>query len=180
MKTRMWWMVLLLLLPTTGCVGEAEDPDVPAAEPPSAEVPPGVPGAEGPGPEAARPDGQQTAAGEIDGVLRPVGGSSLQGQWKMTPVVNDTRVAVLLTSNDQTTHPGHIHSGTCDQIGEVVAPLQPVTTQLGPESSEWTTSTVNIPMFTMLRGDYVMVFRTASGVPAACGRIPYEARPDVD
>lgn len=158
------WMALLLLLPAAGCVGEAEDPDVQAA---GAEVAPG----------AAQPNQQQATAREIDGALRPLGGSAVQGQWKMAPLGNDTRVDVLLTSNDRATYPGAIHNGSCEVIGEVVAPLQPVTTALGPESSEWTTSTVTIPIFNMVKGDHVMVFHTADGTPVACGHIPYEASP---
>lgn len=165
MRMNKRWMALLLLLPAAGCAGEAEDPDVPAAE-----VPPGV----------AQPNQQQVTAREIDGALRPMGGASVEGQWKMAPVVNDTRVDVLLTSNDRATYPGAIHNGSCEAIGEVVAPLEPVTTALGPESSGWTTSMVNIPMFNMVKGDHVMVFRTPDGTPVACGHVPYEAQPEVE
>lgn len=168
MRTTGLGMVLLLSL--SGCVGEAEDPavDVPATKPPVAGEP--LP--------AVAPAG----AGEITGALRPVGGSSVEGQWKMVPTSNDTRIAVLLTSNDRATYPGHIHSGSCDRIGEAVAPLQPVTTELGPEASNWVTSNVEIPMYTLVKGDHVIVYRAdgPTGAPVVCGHVPYEATPDLE
>lgn len=182
MTTLRWWTVLLL--PLAACVRGADDPDaeVPAAQPPARAADVAAPGGE-PGPEAAQPDGAQVAAGEVRLVLRPLNGSSLEGRGQLIPVVNDTRVTVLLTGAHQAVHQGHIHRGSCEDIGEPVAPLQPVTTVAGPEASRWVSSTVDIPLFSLLRDSYVVVYQAAGGnpgAPAACGHIPYEARPDTE
>jgi hypothetical protein len=50
--------------------------------------------------------------------------SGQSGTATLTPAGDETtRVVVELSNPPQAPQPSHIHSGTCDEIGEVVAPL---------------------------------------------------------
>jgi hypothetical protein len=70
-------------------------------------------------------------------------------------------------------HQGMIHSGTCDNIGSVVAPLDPLT--IGDAGDGEITTTVALPMMTVTDGSHVVVYHEANGdpgAPTACAAIP--------
>ena len=79
-------------------------------------------------------------------------------------------------------HPAHIHSGTCDALGDVVAPLADVTVMSGEEMgavgshpiemSEWTN--VAVPLQTILDGGHAINVHLSAndmGTSIACGNI---------
>ncbi|MBW3571973.1 MAG: hypothetical protein KY467_12790 [Gemmatimonadetes bacterium] len=106
--------------------------------------------------------------------MNPAGNSGVSGQAQlMEHGQGQTMVMVNLTGQGNSTHSGHIHSGTCDALGPVVAPLQDVTLTNGTGSSS---STVQVPLATVMNGQHIVAYHTTSGdnagAPAVCGQIP--------
>jgi hypothetical protein len=69
-------------------------------------------------------------AGEEELTLELVeqNGSGQSGTATLTPAgEGSTRVVVELESPPEEPQPAHVHSGTCDDIGDVFAPLQSLT-----------------------------------------------------
>ena len=83
---------------------------------------------------------------------------------------------------DHAPHPAHIHSGTCDQLGDVVYPLDDVTVpageQMGSAASnpvEFNEGThIDVPLQKLLDGDYAInVHLSAEKIDTyiACGNV---------
>jgi hypothetical protein len=109
--------------------------------------------------------------------MNAVGGSGVTGQAQfMDHGAGSTMVTVNLTAQGNTTHSGHIHTGTCDAPGDVVAPLQDVTLANGTGSSS---STLQIPLATVMNGQHIVAYHQSSGdnpgAPVVCGQIPAQA-----
>lgn len=106
--------------------------------------------------------------------LQPMGGGYIMGEATVTDEGGQTQVVVRLTGGDaNATHQGHVHEGTCQGLGSVVAPLEPVT--LGSSGSGTSTSAVEVPAATLTDGQHIVVFHQAGGdpgPPASCGVIP--------
>jgi hypothetical protein len=66
--------------------------------------------------------------------------------------------------------PGHIHSGSCDNIGAVVLPLQEISTDEGGTGTM--TTTVAVAPMTAMNGEHIVVYHGEGGTPAACAAIP--------
>lgn len=106
--------------------------------------------------------------------MNPVGGSGVSGQaMLMEHGPGQTMVTVNLTGQGNSTHSGHIHTGTCDAPGPVVVPLQDVTLTNGTGSSS---STVEVPLATVMNGQHIVGYHTGAGenagAVAVCGQIP--------
>ncbi|HEX8394077.1 MAG TPA: hypothetical protein VF665_17170 [Longimicrobium sp.] len=115
------------------------------------------------------------AAGTI--AMAAVGGSGVTGQMQaMAHGGNETMISVTLMAPGTTTHSGHIHEGTCDAPGKVVAPLQDVTLANGQGMSS---STVQIPVATVMNGQHIVAYHEKSGAepgkPVVCGAIPAQS-----
>lgn len=113
----------------------------------------------------------QPMAGTV--ALNAVGGSGVTGQASfMEHGAAQTMVTVNLAGQGSGTHAGHIHTGTCDNIGPPVAPLQPVTLANGTGTA---TSTVEIALATVMNGQHLVSYHQSSGdnpgPPIACGQI---------
>lgn len=109
--------------------------------------------------------------------MNAVGTSGVTGQAQfMEHGTGQTMVTVNLTAQGNTTHSGHIHEGTCDAPGKVVAPLQDVTLANGTGSSS---STVDIPLGTVMNGQHIVAYHqgqgASAGAPVVCGQIPAQA-----
>lgn len=109
--------------------------------------------------------------------MNAVGGSGVTGQAQfMDHGGGQTMVTVNLTGQGSSTHSGHIHTGTCDAPGQVVAPLQDVTLANGTGTS---TSTVNVPLATVMNGQHIVAYHqgqgASAGAPVVCGQIPAQA-----
>lgn len=106
--------------------------------------------------------------------LQAVGGSNAGGQATVTGAGAETRIEVQLTGAGEGAHAGHIHSGTCDNIGPPVQPLQELTA--GADGSGMVTTTVAIDPATVMNGQHSVQYHQ-SGAPnpgpgIACGTIP--------
>jgi hypothetical protein len=119
--------------------------------------------------------GQSTPASAVQ--MTALNNSGVTGQTQvMAHGDGETMVTVTLQGQGTGTHPGHIHSGTCDSLGPVVAPLESVTMANGTGTS---TSTVKVPMATVMNGQHVVNFHAGSGenamAPVSCGAIPAQS-----
>ena len=98
-----------------------------------------------------------------------------EGQVQLMPMGNQTQIMVTLSGPEAGMHAGHIHTGTCDNIGSVVVPLETVDVpENAPGSS---TSTVDIPAATVMNGQHLVAYHVAGGDPGApvvCANIPMQ------
>ncbi|HEX2208165.1 MAG TPA: hypothetical protein VHG93_10825 [Longimicrobium sp.] len=118
--------------------------------------------------------GAQAMGGAV--TMNAAGNSGLTGQAQfMDHGQGQTMVTVTLTGQGNGTRSGHVHQGTCDRPGQVVAPLQDVTLANGTGTS---TSTVQVPLATVMNGQHIVAYHTGSGdnpgAPAVCGQIPVQ------
>jgi hypothetical protein len=111
------------------------------------------------GAAAGAAGGMQTVA------FTPVGAGGHTGDVMVHPSGDQTQIMVRLSGPQSGTHQGHIHSGTCDNIGSVVQPLEPVDVPQGAQGTS--NSTVNIPPATVMNGQHIVVYHTAGGSPGA-------------
>jgi hypothetical protein len=106
--------------------------------------------------------------------LSPVGGSTVSGQAMFMQQGDGTQVELQLTgAAGAGTHQAHIHQGTCDAPGQVVAPLESVTTDASGTGSS--TSTVSVPFNDVFNGQHIVAAHQADaspGAPVVCGQIP--------
>ncbi len=106
--------------------------------------------------------------------MQALDGSGVSGEATITPEGADTQVMVRLTGLTEGEHPGHIHSGTCDAVGGVVQPLQPIT--VGADGTGTMTTTVALDPNTVMNGQHVIQYHQAGGGPGVvCGPIPAHA-----
>ena len=112
------------------------------------------------------------AAGRI--ALNPVGSSGASGDVTATPQGSGVQVMIHLTGVKQPgVHQGHVHQGTCDAPGSVVAPLEPITTDAS--GAGMSQKTLDVPMATLANGQHIVAYHEAGGSPGApivCGAIP--------
>lgn len=103
--------------------------------------------------------------------LQPTQDSGVTGEGTLTPQGAEMQVMVRLTGlTEGGEHPGHIHSGTCDAVGPVVVPLQPITG--GADGTGTMTATVQVDPNTVLAGQHVIQYHQAGGGPGiTCGDI---------
>ena len=116
--------------------------------------------------------GQSSATNSVQ--MTALNNSGVSGTTQvMAHGEGETMVTVNLQGQGTGTHPGHIHSGTCDNLGPVVVPLESVTMANGSGTSS---STVKVPMATVMNGQHVVNFHAGSGdnpmAPVVCGAIP--------
>jgi len=103
--------------------------------------------------------------------LTPLSSSGVRGEV----VVRDrdeftTEVTVRLSgASANAPHAGHLHSGTCNEIGPVVQPLEAIT-PASDGRGEVTFTLQRAPM-TLLDGLHIAVYHDPAGAPAACGLI---------
>lgn len=116
--------------------------------------------------------GAQAMGGAV--TMNAVGGSGVTGQAQfMDHGQGQTMVTVTLNAQGGSTHSGHIHQGTCDVPGSVVAPLQDVTLANGTGTAS---STVQVPLATVMNGQHIVAYHQGqggnAGAPVVCGQIP--------
>lgn len=106
-------------------------------------------------------------------MMNAVGSSGLTGQVQfMEHGEGQTMVTVALTGQGDGARSGHVHQGTCDNPGQVVAPLEDVTLAGGTGLS---TSTIPLAYTDVMNGEHIVAFHTGAGdnpgAPAVCGQI---------
>jgi hypothetical protein len=125
---------------------------------------------------AAGTPGAQTAEMGMERIdLRAVGQSNVSGEASIAPDGQTTKVMVRLTGGTPGQKDGHIHSGTCDNIGPVVVALEPVNVQQGGAGTS--TSEVNLPVAQVMNGQHVISYHQSGGdpgPPVVCGEIPQQ------
>lgn len=98
------------------------------------------------------------------------------GQVQVMPMGMQTQIMVTLSGPEAGAHMGHIHQGTCDNLGSVVVPLETVDVMDGAPGTS--TSTVDIPAETVMNGQHVVAYHVAGGEPGqpvVCANIPMHA-----
>jgi hypothetical protein len=98
----------------------------------------------------------------------PLGGSLYIDGTGDRPVVS-----VSLRGAIEGVHQGHIHAGTCENPGGVVAALEPIDANANGNGESITA--VDIPLDTMTDGRHVVMYHAAGGSPGEpviCGQIP--------
>ena len=106
--------------------------------------------------------------------MNAVGNSGLTGQAQfMEHGQGQTMVTITLNGQGEGPRSGHVHQGTCDSPGQVVAPLQDVTMANGTGTS---TTTVSVGYPDVTNGQHIVAYHTGAGQtpgpPAVCGQIP--------
>lgn len=174
---RSWSCALIaLVLAVAACGGgEGGEGETEGVDNTSLTMTDSVPGSDAtpPTPGAAVDTGAAAAGGAV--TLNPVGNSGISGQANLTTQGGQTQVTVQLTGmQPSSAHAGHVHQGTCDAIGPVVAPLQDVAADASGNGTS--TSTLTLPMDSVMNGRHVISYHQAAGAnpgpPASCGAIP--------
>jgi len=173
------WVLCALPLSLAACGGDSEGGAEGTADTTAAAMPADA-GAAATTPAPMPADsgamaGQSAAPSAVQ--MMALNNSGVNGQTQvMAHGDGETMVTVTLQGAGSGTHPGHIHSGTCDSLGPVVAPLESVTLANGTGTS---TSTVKVPLATVMNGQHVVNFHAGSGenamAPVSCGAIPAQS-----
>lgn len=171
MKSSKAWLGLPLALFLAACGGDTEQIEDTDLTQGTAEV---TPPATEPG-MAAPMGGATMAAAPQTASFQALQDSGVTGEATLTPRDQQVEVMVRLTGAPGAgEHPGHIHSGTCDNIGGVVQPLDPITTDA--TGSGTMTTTVDLPPMTVMNGQHVISYHAAGGgPPITCAQIPMHA-----
>ncbi|MEX2570453.1 MAG: hypothetical protein WD737_04055 [Gemmatimonadota bacterium] len=168
MKISYRWIGLPLVLALAACGGDTADTDLVLDDTIEAE-----PGAET-GMPATEPGGMDDMGAGQTAMLEPVGDSGAGGEATITDLGDQTQVMVRLTGTPgDGAHPGHIHSGRCDNIGGVVQPLDEITTDATGTGTM--TATVEVAPMTVMDGQHIVVYHGEGGAPMACANIPTHA-----
>jgi hypothetical protein len=166
--------LLLVASLATGCDGTDDRTAATPAGSAGADTlvsPPALPPGQTPGEAAER--GLEGVGSTI--VLEPVGGSGFAGDVTLLDRGGQVGMLVILTGTPgNTSHPGHIHRGSCASIGSVVEPLEPITTDATGSGSM--TTDLAISRDALLDGGHVVVYHAAGGAPAACAGMPAVSR----
>jgi hypothetical protein len=102
--------------------------------------------------------------------LAAVGESGVTGEATLTPSGDQTEVMVrLMGLEPNSTHPGHIHQGTCAAPGAVVAPLQDITADATGAGTM--TTTVPVAADSVTAGQHIVAYHGDGGAPVVCGEI---------
>ena len=154
MKTKRSWILLALPLSLAACGGDDAD----TAETPADSA-------------IAAIDAPPADMGAMPSTLslQPMGGSTASGQATVTPNGPQTQVQIQLSGLTPGEHPGHIHTGTCEALGEVVQPLPVITA--GQDGSGTADTTLALDAMTVMDGQHVISYHGEGGAPVACGSL---------
>lgn len=100
--------------------------------------------------------------------------SKMTGTAVLTKQGDSTSVALTLNGGRSgTTYASHVHAGTCDKPGAVVAPLTGV--KVGADKAGTSTTVIATSVLDSARAQYGSLLaqsHMANGKPVACGEIP--------
>jgi hypothetical protein len=103
------------------------------------------------------PPAVSTTPMPITSQFTPVSESGVTGDLEVTAKGEMTDVKVTLRgAPNGATLPGHIHQGTCEAPGEIVLPLNPITTDAGGTGTA--TTTVSLPVANVANGSQVVAY----------------------
>jgi hypothetical protein len=116
----------------------------------------------------------QAMAAQRQFQLQPVGGSGVSGTVTVVPVdlKGDSVSVSVLVSGGQGggALPAHVHTGACDNIGPVVAPLSSV--RVNQNGGGQSSTGIAVPIAALEDGRHLVSVHDAGGKPVACGVIP--------
>ncbi len=115
----------------------------------------------------------ETAPVSFMAQVMPMNESGVSGQAELKAVGESTELRVVLTGAMEGELMGHIHAGTCEAPGAVVVPLTSITVDATGNGEA--TSTVAVPLMTVMNGSHIVVYHEAGGspgAPRACAAIP--------
>lgn len=116
----------------------------------------------------------QAAAAQRQMQLQPVGGSGVSGTVTVVPVNlggDSVTVSILVSgASGGGALPAHVHTGACDDIGPVVAPLSPVQANQGGGGQSSTG--IAVPVTALEDGRHLVSVHDPGGKPVACAVIP--------
>jgi hypothetical protein len=108
------------------------------------------------------------------GNLNPLNNSGVQGTYRFEAVnENQTRVTVNLQGLEaDSTHAGHFHQGTCNNIGSVTISLNDI--QADGDGRGSMTTTVNSSLQNIYSGNYLIAYHEsdANSDSIVCSTIP--------
>lgn len=167
MKTSQLWPVLALPLAIVACTpaNDANVADNAALDTTMNTVPPADTGM------MMGDTGMMAGANRVS--MAPVNNSGVTGTATFTPMGNQTQVMVQLMSAPEGSHEGHIHQGSCANLGQVVEPLETINVDASMMGTS--TSTVAMADSAVMDGQHVVAFHKAGGdpgQPVVCGDIP--------
>lgn len=121
------------------------------------------------------------AFAQVEGSLGQVGGSGVTGDYSLEATDSQTRVTVNLEGLDpNTSHVGHIHSGTCANLGDVVVPLSTITGDNDGIGSM--TTTINLSLSDIQGENHAISYHEGSSLPSptiSCADIPRDEGSEV-
>ncbi len=124
--------------------------------------------------EAVTPAPAPTGIEPMTVQFTPLNNATSTGSIEVDDEGEQTRITANIAGGQANgVHQGFVHSGTCDAIGAVVQPLQPITA--GADGSGQAVSTVPIAPATAMNGQHIVVYHAAGGNPGnaiACAAIP--------
>lgn len=103
--------------------------------------------------------------------LQPLNNSGVTGQATMTESGQQVQAAVRISGANPGEHPGHVHRGSCDNLGPVVVPLPAIT--VGADGNGSATGTAAISADSLMAGGLVVNYHATDGAPIACGPIAH-------
>lgn len=153
----------VLLLGLTACAGDDTDDSLASADSLAFEQPTTMPPADG-------MDQQQPMGMGETAQMAPLNDSGVEGEVTVTDRGGETEVLVRLTrAPADGTHPGHVHTGSCESLGGVVQPLEPIT--VDATGTGTMTTNVAIPPATLMDGQHIVVYHGEGGAPVTCAAI---------
>lgn len=170
MKTRKLWMLGAVPFFLAACAAEEPELDTTDAvvvDPAGAPVTPAP---------VTTPMDTGMAAGAMAGMenrvqMMALNNSGVTGETMFTEMGQQTQVMLrVMGAPANSTHPAHIHEGTCENQGPVVVPLESVTVDGSGIGSS--TSTVDVSLATVMNGQHYVQAHDAGGTPVVCGNIP--------
>ena len=129
--------------------------------------------------------GAMAAGGAMAGAqtipLQAIGGAPVSGTVAVSESGGGTQVMLAVSGTGAAgTHAAHVHTGTCDAPGDVVAPLESVTADASGAGSS--TTTLQLPAATVMNGQHIVAYHAGSGAdpgaPVVCGEIPAHSAGD--
>lgn len=121
-------------------------------------------------PPAAEPMQEEMGGMATTVSMSALNDSGVTGEAILTPTGTQTEVTVTLNGLEpSSTHPGHIHQGSCDAVGSVMVPLSEITADAS--GSGTMTATVELAADSILAGDHIVVYHADGGTPAVCGEV---------
>lgn len=170
---RSWMLAIPVLLAACGDAAEVEDaPEVDTdavVAPVDAEGTAGMQGAPATG--AAAPAGPQVSV-----AMTAAGGSGVTGEATLTePSPGQTQVMIHLNKLEpNSSHAGHIHTGTCASLGPAVVPLPEATADAS--GMAMVNGTVSRPLSEVANGSHLIAYHQNPGEDhgptIVCGEIP--------